>query len=110
MKRIMKLEDSDNYILYRTACKCDDTDCDLTIMLDTDFNEVSIVFYKKLYVTTYKSNFFLRMFERFRLSLRLIFTGYLEEESDFIFKGEAHIKDLLDALNSGLIQLQKPKK
>lgn len=104
--RVMKTNEYENSIFYRVACSCGSDDHDLTIEFERDPkipDMIFINFYKDLAWSSYwgDSNFFGRMWRRFKTSLRIFFIGYIEVEESFILQGEEHIDSFIRALEEG---------
>lgn len=109
-KYIMKLNTynnkSDISAWYKTSCACGSDNHDCTIVLEKDKEhpvDVSMVFYKKISWADYygKSNIIARMLKRIQCSLKILFTGYIELEEDFIFHNEQHIDNFIEAMKEG---------
>ncbi len=54
-----------------------------------------------------KGNMFSRAWLRVKYAIRLLFTGNIHMESDFLFRGAEHIEDYIMALQQGLAKLKE---
>ena len=104
--RVMKTDEYEDSIFYRVACSCGSDGHDLTIGFERDPNMPDMIFinfYKDLAWSSYwgDSNFFTRIWRRFKTSLRIFFIGYIEVEESFILQGEKHIDSFIKALEEG---------
>jgi len=59
-------------------------------------------------------NTFIYWFDNFKYrlknSIKLIFTGYLDMEEDFIFQGEKHISNFIECMKEGLYLVKQEQK
>jgi hypothetical protein len=104
--RVMKTNEFEDAVYYRVACSCGSDDHDLTIEFERDPELPDMLFlnfYKDLAWSSYwgDSNFFNRIWKRFKASLRIFFVGYIEVEESFIIQGEEHIDSFIKALEEG---------
>ena len=109
--KVMKLGEydlSDQYsVWYRIACGCmyEEHDCTITIKQDFEWRQdIDLVFYKKVSWADYhgrNDNFISRWVSRIKCSLKVLFTGYIELEEDFLIHGEEHIDNFIQALEEG---------
>ncbi len=95
--------------MMRAACNCAGDDCDIHIDLeyDKDLKMMNMIFSKNVYFfddirdpETAADNL-RNIFHRIQKAIKLIFTGYLEMNEDFIFIGEDQINDFISALQQG---------
>jgi hypothetical protein len=111
--RIMKLEDHKNAKIFRAACDCGSSDCDMHIELENEPDTwfLSLTIYKKLRWSSYwgDCNFFTEKWRRIKCSLKMLFTGYIEVEETFLMR-EHQIDDFVDALIEGKRQLEIERK
>lgn len=110
--RIMKIDEFKNSVIYRASCSCSDPDCDLTLELEIDeeLEDMMILnLYKKLRWSSYWHNdkWYINLFNRIKVSLKLLFTGYIEVEESFIFQGKSQIDSFIKALDEGKEKLSK---
>jgi len=102
MKGVMELSKTKNWILYRAACKCLSSDHDITIEIEVDdYDFIYLTFYKEISASSYNKNWFLEKMNRIKMAFKILFTGYINTESDFILGGETQINDFLAAIESG---------
>ena len=114
-KRIAELNRLDDLIIYRAICSCSQEKHDLTIHLekDTEFDLLLLTFYVNLSIDEYfslweKDNFkgklkkFIHiLWIRIKLSLKVLFTGYIEIEQEFIIDDKDQIDSLVKSLEEG---------
>lgn len=95
-------------LYYSVQCDCGSEKCAPIIEIECD-DEVGIIqlhFYKTLQFDfwSYSRNrfgFLFKFIHRFIAAIKLIVTGRIEMEGDFVIVDEEHIKDFADALLEG---------
>lgn len=112
--RMMKTEEFEDSIYYRAACDCGSKDHDILIEIELDKKIPDVVFlnfYKDVcWCSNWGNlNFFQRWIKKIKAVFRMIFTGYIELEESFIFRGEEHIKEFIEGLNEALRKIQDKK-
>lgn len=114
-KRISELNRLDDLIIYRANCSCSEKEHDLTIHLTSErkFDLLSLTFYVNLLIserfnlwekeTKFEKikKFAQTLYNRLKLSLKLLFTGHIELEQEFIIDNKDQINGLIDALEEG---------
>ena len=116
MAELEKVGEFKSGVYYRTTCSCMSEDELLTIEITNDeyvdeLMYTSIIFhYNCSWDSIRKRNFILRIWERIKCSLKMLFTGRVEAEGEFIFRSENHIKELLDTLNKEYKKYKKKSK
>lgn len=118
-KGVMKVFDYGNSVMYRASCSCGDPDHDLWISIqkDDEFEDVSLSFYVNVnHDVDYPDigELFHRRFivgcrnfwERFKNATKLLFTGYLKYESEFIIDNPEQMGNIVRALKEGKQILQ----
>ncbi len=109
------LPKSSRSVMMRAACNCAGDDCDIHIDLeyDKDFKTMDMIFSKNVYFfddirdpETAADNL-RNIFHRIKKAIKLIFTGYLEMNEDFIFIGEDQINSFISALQQGKEYIKK---
>ena len=105
---IMKLEEAKNFVVYRAACDCSDSDCDMTIEMEIDEGFLILTLYKKLRWASHWNckNWFHNIWLRIKASMKMLFTGYIEVEESFIMK-EDQLNDFIGALIEGEKKLKE---
>lgn len=104
---IMVSQEDDVWHSYRVECMCYDPihDFSFDIELDKELNEINLVVSANMHTKyfSYRRNWFLEkicnFFERIKLSLGILFTGYYETTGCFTFKDEEQIDNLITAIN-----------
>ena len=108
---VMEINNQDTLIFYRVACACGDNECDCDIIFEHDknINDISINFYKNLYWHDYYNHdmFITRWLARLKLSLKILFTGNVKVQGEFLIQSEEHINNFIMALQEGKKKIQK---
>jgi len=105
--RTMNYEDT---IMYRVMCDCKSPDHETTISIeyDKDINMVSLSFYKDVCWCPYwETKWYNKIWKRITGTLRMLFTGYIELEEEFLIQDDEHIKNIITALIDGRANMQK---
>ena len=111
--RIMKTSEYKTDLFYRASCMCGSEECDLTLELeyDEELNEIILYIYKNVYWSDGWSNsLFVRFWKRLKASLKIMFTGNLKMDSDFIFDSKEQIKEFTSQLESGITKISEIKR
>jgi len=91
-----------SFYKFRTSCSCEDKEHAMTIEIeyDTDFHELMLTFYHNVYWCDYwkPNNFFTRLWRKITTTWKLWFTGYIELEEGFIFRGEEQVEAVGNAI------------
>lgn len=107
----MKTDEFKDAVYYRVACSCGDPDCDLTLELehDEEFNDVSLHIYETLSWNVYwgDGNWFSRFWRRLIGAWEMLSTGKVAVSGDLLFQNKPHIESLIDALQEGILKLEK---
>ena len=108
-KGVMKLSEDDQHVLYRTGCSCGEPrhDIGMYITRNTDSDDISWYFYTN--ATYYSPSAFYGTFwtkcvdiwERMKASLKLLFTGFLEYDSEFLIEDPEIAQNIINELNEG---------
>jgi len=113
-KNVMKLNEWDNIVWYEIGCSCTGDDCKAQIEFDIneEFNLIHITFYKKIMWSDYWGNntFYKKIYNRIKASLRILFTGYIDMEGDFMIQDEDHMDSFIEALKEGRQKMVECKK
>ena len=92
-------------IYYRTACSCgsDDHEIDLEIEYDKDCQDITLHMYAKVEWSSHwgDMNWFKRIWLRIKAATKIIFTGWIDLQEDFIINKTEHIDTLIEALEEG---------
>ena len=113
--KVMKTEEFDDSIYYRLPCSCGSDDHDVTLEFEHDKKFPGMLFlnmYKDLSWSSYWGdvNIFQIIWRRIKISLRILFVGYIEVQESFIFKGEDHIDAFIEALHEGKLLMRNKTK
>ena len=88
----------------------DNHDCTIVMERYNDGHpmDISLTFYKRISWADYygKDNFLSRWIKRIQCSLKMLFTGYIELEEEFLIEDEEHIDSFIKALQEGKQMLQ----
>lgn len=106
---IMKMHEFDNEVLYRIACDCgaDEHDATISIEYDKEINYLSLRFWKKVcWCPNWENKWYNKIWKRITGTLKMLFTGYVELEEDFLIREDDNIKDFITALIEGRQKLQ----
>ena len=110
---VMELNDYGDMVFYRVACACGDRDCGCDIILEhvKHINDITITFYKDLYLDTYYSsnNYIVRLLNRLQLSLKILLSGHVKIQGEFLIQSEKHIDSFITALQEGKEKIKKNK-
>jgi hypothetical protein len=109
-ENIMKIGEGPEHIIYRSDCGCGSNDHSQTLFLDLDEDfGLGMRLYADIDVPIYygNGNMFSRAWLRVKYAFRLLFTGNIHMESDFLFRGAGHIEDYITALQQGLDKLKE---
>lgn len=112
-KNVMKVNEWDTEVWYEIGCICTGDDCrsQIAFEIDKEFNHIDIIFYKKVMWADYWGNnpFYVKWWKRFKASLRILFTGYIELEGDFMIQDIDHLEAFIEALDEGKQKMLKLK-
>lgn len=83
VKNIMRTGDYCDAHAFRVACDCHSNQHDLDVWIevkpDTDCSDITLTFYKDIYVPFWKTGY-----NRLLEAWRVLFTGYATRQGDFI--------------------------
>jgi hypothetical protein len=109
--KVMKVHESDTWIVYRLACDDGDQDHDMTFEIEYDkkLNMIFFNFYKRLAWCAYwqTDNWFTCQWKKIKAVFRMLFLGYIEVEESMIINDPKHMKNFIDALKEGQKKLEK---
>jgi len=99
-------------IIYRAACRCQSPDCDMVLELEVDekYLDTSLFIYKTLRASAhwagpdgYWEYFdFIRVFiNKLKMMWKILLTGEIKVDEDFMFDDANHIDEFLTALEDG---------
>ncbi len=98
----------DRAIFYKVHCMCGDDDHTVVLELDydEDLNEITLSFYNKMYYIAPSENWLSRFWEKLKVSLLVLFKGYISLEGYLLIHGERHLNDFIKALEEGKTYLK----
>jgi len=107
-KGVMLLGEYPNSVMYRVACNCNDPEHDATIDMEFDkkIGMVFLQFYKDVEYCHYDidspaSEQLRNIWRTVKAAFRLVFTGYLKTNSEFILQDLDHIDSFIALLKRG---------
>ena len=111
MDQVEELDTYGGCIFYKTSCSCYDNDHDLTFTLEYDEDVKMLIMNFEVngpapYCYDWDKPWYVRAWNRIKLSWKVLFTGRITYSESFIFRGEKHISDLIKALEEGLSKLK----
>ena len=103
--RIMKTDGFEDAVIYEAACACGDKSHNLTLWFEKDkaySNMIFLTVYQDLkWSSDWQIGVIFRIWRRIKAALRILFIGYVEVDSEFIFEGKEQIDDFIAALQEG---------
>jgi hypothetical protein len=110
-KNVMKMQEWDTEVWYRIGCDCTGEDCsaEINFEFDKELGYIDINFYKKvMWNDSWGQNpFYKRWWARIKASLRILFTGYIEMEGNFMIQDIDHMESFIEALEEGKQKILK---
>lgn len=101
-------ENYPDFIIYRTTCNCLGHSLDLMFEYDKEVDSYILSIGSEAYLLDYSHHGFLKkIWSRIKIAVKILVTGYAEVQSDFIFRNENHIRELLTELQKGLEEIKK---
>ncbi len=108
MNQIEELQSDKNYIYYKTTCSCQSHDMTLCLEHDKEINILTL--YTKVTGPApyyYKNDpWHKSLWNRIKCASKILFNGEIDYQEEFIFRGEQHIQDFIQALQEGLIRIK----
>jgi len=111
MEKLTELEkiiDTGDYVVYRTTCRCGSTDHNLCVILeyDKELDIVSVSMLADLESISWGGDYdqariviwVKDILGRIKKAVKLILTGYIKMETDFIFRDRSHAAEFAKAL------------
>ena len=103
--------DDEDFIMFKTTCDCSSNDHSVGVIVETlgkDDKRPLVSLYFKCgrrdhYINT---NIFQRIFRRISDSLKILFTGYLDLDEEFIFRDTKHLRDFRNTLEEAIKQVE----
>ena len=108
--KVMKVEEFDDAVFYRVACGCGSRNHDFELWMEYDKElkyvtmSISQTMYWKHYYELYP--WYERWFKRVCCSIKILFGGRIEMESDVLFSKKEHIESFIGALKVGLQHIE----
>jgi len=98
-------------VFYIIQCDCGSKECSAHMIVEADreLNLVRVEFYKEIKLCNYiyPYNIFKEILFRIKNAFKIIFTGNITLESDFIISNPKHLDDLITALQESRQYCQK---
>ena len=112
---IEKWEQWDDCTIYKTSCSCGMHEISFWVGVSEMCEEVYDLTLNMKVASTYpytwpsSKKWYRRILCRIKGALQLLFYDNIVYEESFIFNGEQHIQDFIDALNEGIEHIKKKK-
>jgi len=109
-KGVMKTMEFENVVMYRATCACHDQNHDVTISFeyDEDSNEIELYFYKNIdWSISWNDSWYKRIWRRITGSLKILFTGFIELEADFLIQDMDNIDNVITAMIDGRVLMRR---
>ncbi len=108
-------KDFKTFVIFQSTCECGDSDHTLRVMVEDwgeKWNEpknVMATFFFKCgrFETNIEDSFFKRMWYRIKDACKILFTGYLVLDEEFIFRDREHLKDFTNTLEEAVNQIEE---
>lgn len=115
MSQIEVLRDDPQYKVYRTSCECMDDDHTITINIEADLecDQVVLEMYCKTWENTrsWSDNPVVSVYQslkkRLSVACRVLFLGYTESTTGFIFRGDDHIDAFCDTIQKAKSDIKR---
>lgn len=115
--RICKTDEWEDEVFYKADCACGSDGCNLTLDLQAeDYDEEDLIndtinlnMYQDMYYDSWygiKENWFCNILSKIKVILRILFTGKIKMNSNFMFRGEKQIKAFINALEEGVEKIK----
>jgi len=93
---------------YRIMCSCGSPECDMTIDFHYEDGLFQTHFYEKMHWPYWKAdNWFQKMWLRIKAASKILFTGYMDMESDTTVTDPAILQGLIDVLEESKIKMKE---
>ena len=122
MKKVMLVDEWEKSLMLQFACECGDENHHMTIDLsfDKDNGLLEMWLFKKLEIDAYFGDYQHNdpiltriwgktkvLWKRIKIACRVLFAGWFEMESVFLFTDPEHIDDFIKALGYGKSRVEK---
>lgn len=96
----------------RVACSCGDSEHDLEVSVDFDkeYALTTIEFWVKVFAAEWGDSWLSGLWWRIRTATKILFLGYHEAQTGFLFKNGEHIQGFISALNQAIGEIEEWKK
>ncbi len=110
-KGILKGAEYEDTIFYTAQCSCMGHEQSLMFDYDSEVpDKVILLLDTRFDINVWRDDgFFKSLWKRIRYASEILFTGYFEWDSDFIFTGEEQIEGYISALQEGMTKMKKAK-
>lgn len=99
---------------YKVGCDCGGDDCgtEIEFEIDKDFSYINVNFYKKVIWADHwgYDRFYERWWARIKASFKILFTGYIDMEGNFMIQDIDHLDAFIEALEEGKQKMLKLRK
>ena len=115
-KNIAEVHNANRMITYKAICGCTGDEDIHTLILECDrkFQLITLTLYANTSYDFWMENspwyyWPKNVWRRIKKALILIFTGYIKQESSFLFQDKKTIEDYINALKEGIEYLEGKK-
>lgn len=102
--------DFDDLVIFKTTCSCNDRSHELEVIAEKYKNDkpiISIILNSS--INTNGWSLIEKITRKIKIIYNILFHGYYEEESDFMFRDETQIDDFAKALQEARNQICQKK-
>lgn len=103
--RVCEIIECDNLIMYKAHCSCSSDDH--THTLELEYSEDLEMVCLNIYHMSRTNYWTKSVWHRFKVACRVLFSGYIEYSSEFLFDNEKQIDAYINALQQGRERLKK---
>ena len=120
MKNKNKIEmvmDKKDFIMFKTTCQCTDDNHTISVVVEAinkdDPKPLVSLFYgcgwreEQIYNNNTIINIFQRFWQRIKAALKILFTGELYLDEEFIFRDTQHLREFRNTLEEAILQVER---
>jgi len=107
--KVGEFGDKDPSIYYKVICSCTDNRDTLDIVLDHDWDCITLTLSQKLVWSSHWGMYpwYERIWYRITSCIKMLFMGYTNVEGSVMLQGEEHVQGFIDALEEGKLFIRK---
>ena len=109
-KGVMKTMEYENMVMYRAMCACSANEHDVTMSFeyDKELNEVELHFFKTIsWYHGWNEKWYEKIWRRIKCSSRLLFTGWIDLEDDFLIQDVEVLDNIITAMIDGRVMIRR---